>query len=74
VKAEEYLVAWKKMKLQAMSEETGASDEALIKTENKLKDKLFIQFGEDVDDIFAAFKHYGLNPEITEEDRKKYGH
>jgi hypothetical protein len=33
---------------------------------------LFIKFGEDIDDTFAAFKHYGLNPEITADDRKRY--
>jgi len=33
---------------------------------------LFIDFGEDVEDIFAAFKHYGLNMEITEDDKKQY--
>jgi hypothetical protein len=34
---------------------------------------LFVETGEDVDDIFAAFRHYKLNPEITDEDRRRYG-
>jgi len=33
---------------------------------------LFIETGEDVDDIFIAFRHYGLNPEITQEDRERF--
>ena len=38
-----------------------------------MKDRLFIEYGEDIDDTFAAFKHYKLNSEVTEEDRRKYG-
>ena len=38
-----------------------------------MKDRLFVEMGEDVDDAFAAFKHYKLNPNLTAEDRKRYG-
>ena len=31
-----------------------------------------MQFGEDVLDIFDAFKHYDLDTELDDEDRKKY--
>jgi len=41
--------------------------------ETELKDKLFVEFGEDIDDAFAAFKHYKLNTNLTDDDRKRYG-
>ncbi len=41
--------------------------------DTRLKDKLFIEYGEDVEDTFAAFRHYKLKQEITEEDRRRYG-
>jgi hypothetical protein len=73
--AEKMLDAWKRYNVRAEghvhTEETTSAH--LLSDENKIKDKLFIEFGEDVEDIFAAFKHYGLNAEITEEDRKHYG-
>lgn len=69
-KAEEYLDLWKKMKVEAERNAGGSTaSEGLLAQEIKLKDRLFIETGEDVDDIFLAFKHYGLNQEITEEDR-----
>lgn len=75
-RAAELLEAWKKMKVQAEEESertTEGNQEALLKLDTKLKDQLFIEHGEDIDDTFAAFKHYGLNTEITQEDRNKYG-
>ena len=68
------LEAWKKMKVESENETSlGASRESLLAQESKLKDRLFIEFGEDVDDAFAAFKFYELDTNITEEDRKRYG-
>ena len=67
------LEAWKKMKVQAENEiGSGVTQDALLANDNKLKDKLFIEFGEDVDDAFAAFKFYGLNVEVTDDDRSNY--
>ena len=71
VKAEEILEEWKKIQLEAELE-LGEDKEALLENQEGLKEKLFVQFGEDVDDIFLAFKHYGLNHYLSEEDRKKY--
>ena len=36
----------------------------------QLKDQLFIKTGEDQYDCFLAFNHYGLNTELTDNDRK----
>ena len=38
----------------------------------QLKDKLFIQTGEDQYDTFLAFHHYGFNTKLTDSDRKNY--
>ena len=38
----------------------------------QLKDQLFITTGEDQYDCFLAFNHYGLNTELTDNDRKNY--
>lgn len=64
---------WKKIKIEAEKNAGNATNsEGLLAQEIRLKDKLFVETGEDVDDIFLAFKHYGLNQEITAEDREKY--
>ena len=74
VRARELLEAWKKIQVQAENELGGAgAHDQLLAQENRLKDRLFIETGEDIDDTFAAFKHYGLDPKITDEDRKNYG-
>ena len=68
------LDAWKRYNVKAEEHDHTAetSNAHLLSDENKIKDKLFIEFGEDVEDIFAAFKHYGLSTEITDDDRKHY--
>ena len=72
VRAEELLEVWKRLKVASDNAHGGDSvSEPLLDT--KVNDQLFIETGEDVDDIFAAFKHYKLNAKITEEDKKKYG-
>ena len=69
--AEEYLIEWRQAQQQVNSENTdleagstrlldGLNSEELLL---KQKDKLFINTGEDVEDIFAAFKYYKLNYE-----------
>jgi hypothetical protein len=37
-----------------------------------LKEELFVQFGDDVDDVWVAFRHYRLDPEVTPKDMDKY--
>ena len=67
------MTLWKKLKIEAeRNPSASSSSEGLLAQEIKLKDRLFIETGEDVDDIFLAFKHYGLNAEVTEEDRERY--
>ena len=67
--AEEYLIEWRQAQQQVNSENTdleagstrlldGLNSEELLL---KQKDKLFINTGEDVEDIFAAFKYYNLS-------------
>ena len=72
-KAHEYLGVWKKLKIRAelnhKEEYSGSNTEPLLDT--KINDELYIETGEDVEDIFAAFKHYNLKAEITNEDRSK---
>jgi hypothetical protein len=72
--AEKLLEAWKKMKIESDEQTTtgGHNQESLLLQERKLKDRLFVEHGEDVDDAFSAFHHYGLNVNITEEDRRNY--
>jgi hypothetical protein len=70
IKADEYLEAWKKLKVKhGMNDNVYELSESTQERENHLKIELFNQFGEDVDDIFKAFRHYGLDPNVTEEDR-----
>lgn len=70
-KAEEILEFYKRECIRAEIEYAG--DEAAQKEYvEQVKDHIFIDFNEDVQDAFLAFQHYGLNPNITEEDRKVY--
>ena len=73
IKAEEYLEVWKRLNIKEERAHAGHSErhEPLLR-DSKLKDKLFVETGEDVEDIFNAFKHYRLNHEITDDDRKRY--
>lgn len=72
IKAEEYLEAWKKLKVQAGINETYDNEESNSEVIRNLKDKLFVQYGEDVDDIFEAFKYYGLETTVTEAERQSF--
>jgi len=80
--AEQLLAAWKKILVEY--EKEGNNIDALFEGENKddalvgggdnatlegLKDKLFIQTGQDQYDTFFAFDHYGLNQRLTDQDR-----
>ena len=72
-KAAEILQVFKALLVQAEAE--FAHDPVRLAEEREAcKEQLFVEFGEDVDDIFAAFKHYGLSTEVTEEDRRRYAH
>lgn len=74
VRAQELLEAYKRMRVRAEEDHTGHnSTEGLLALDTRVKDRLFIEYGEDVEDTFASFRHYKLNSEITENDRKKYG-
>lgn len=71
IRAEEILDLYKKLKVKSdFAHGAGSASEPLLDT--KVKDQLFIETGEDIDDIFAAFAHYKLNFEISEEDKKRY--
>ena len=62
VRAEEILDIYKRLKASYENEGgqiESRANEPLLDT--KVNDQLFIETGEDVDDIFAAFKHYKLN-------------
>ena len=74
-KAGEYADMWRKILLDeqakgthidALFNSSGSTmtSQLIQKDENRmlrdLKDQLFVQAGEDTDDIFAAFEHYGL--------------
>lgn len=37
-----------------------------------VKERIFIDYGEDIQDVFIAFNHYGMNTNITDNDREKY--
>ena len=73
--AEKLLESWKQMKIEAeqSSATAGQNSESLLLEETKIKDRLFVEHGEDVDDAFAAFRYYGLDSNITENDRKRLG-
>ncbi len=72
VRAEELLEAWKRLKVKGERDNTSASNSTPLLEDTKVNDELFIETGEDFDDIFKAFKHYGLKAEITDEDRRRY--
>ena len=71
VRAEEILEFYKREVIRGELE--FGSDE-FGKQENMefIKEKIFVDFGEDIQDVFLAFNHYGLNHQITDEDRKIY--
>jgi hypothetical protein len=71
VQAEKILELYKRMQIEA-EVEYGDDQEGLLENEREMKERLFVETGEDVEDIFIAFKHYGMNHHITEDDRKKY--
>lgn len=75
-RAEQILEVWKRLKvkaeIQANAPEQEGLKERLLSDERSLKDQLFVETGEDIDDTFEAFKHYGLDLGITDEDRKLY--
>jgi hypothetical protein len=63
--AKKYHAYWIELQTNATHRhhEEGADGEkntALLNRDIELKDQLFIQFGQDVDDIFMSFNHYGL--------------
>lgn len=70
MKADEYLAFWKSLKVKSGVQDRDDSNSDAIRA---LKDKMFINFGEDVEDIFEAFTYYQLDTAITEEDRQQYG-
>lgn len=71
IRAEEILEIWKKLKVKSEKDNgTGNSLEPLLDT--KVNDELYIETGEDVDDIFKAFKHYNLHAKVSDDDRRKY--
>ena len=72
VKAEKILEDYKRSYLKTELEYKSEGAERLAEELEACKEKLYVDFGENVADIFIAFKHYGLQAEITEEDRKKY--
>ena len=67
IKAEDYLTEWKKLKFS-----NGVEDESNTEVIRSLKDKLFIQTGEDVEDIFEAFNYYQLDTTLTQEDKQQF--
>ena len=73
VKAEEMLEAWKRLvvlrKLELGYDAERDLDDDQIEN---LKEELFVQFGEDVEDVWIAFKHYKLNPDVSDKDFKRY--
>ena len=73
IKAEEYLGYWKELKVKAgIREQDEPVDNSQTDKIRQLKDQLFIKFGEDVNDIFAAFRHYQLDTRVTQEDVENY--
>ena len=78
--AREYLLKWKKIQIQneanldlpANQTSTLLSDAEDSEALAKCKDELFIQTGQDLIDIFAAFEHYKLDQNISEEDRRQF--
>lgn len=71
VKAEEILEFYKRECVRAEIDYAGneAAQQEYIEL---VKDHIFIDFNEDVQDAFLAFQHYGLNPNISDDDRKAY--
>jgi hypothetical protein len=70
IKAEEMLVEWKKINMEA--EVRFANKAKVLEHTETMKEELFVKFGEDVDDIFEAFQFYKLNVDITDDDRIRY--
>lgn len=67
------MTIWKKLLFEAESDPKNTAnslEEGLLDDQTTLKDKLFVETGEDVSDIFAAFAHYKLNDALTPDDRK----
>ncbi|CDW72291.1 UNKNOWN [Stylonychia lemnae] len=71
LQAEEIMESYKRQLVEAEAK-FGNNQKVYEEQIEKIKDNLFVQFGEDVLDIFEAFNHYGLDTEITSDDRKKY--
>lgn len=74
LRAEELLAEYKRLivKLENAPALSGRSamNEPLMDT--RLADELFVTTGEDYDDIMAAFAHYKLNKEVSDDDRRRY--
>lgn len=61
---------WKQLRIQGIPSTTAdATKEPLMLTEQQLEERLFIRFGEDIVDIRKAFRHYGLDETINEDDK-----
>jgi len=74
-RAEQLLDIWKE--IQVRHEAQKLPDGRLINKFSdieisKMKQKLFIDTGEDTIDTFQAFEHYKLFTEITERDRERF--
>ncbi len=70
-RAEEYLYEWRQILKRHQQE--GGSIEALFQAENEqqlesLKDKLYIQCGEDLTDTWEAFQVYSMDPTVLDKE------
>ena len=73
-KAEEMLELYKKSRVEAEKLYANEADpeQGLLRKESFAGDKVFIIHGIDSYTMMRAFKHYGLDHELTEEDKQKY--
>ena len=72
-RAETLLKTWKKICIEA--EKAPGASTNLLESEadlEKLKNKLYIQTGEDTEDTWLAFEYYKLDPRLSNRDRDLY--
>ncbi len=73
MQAEECLTLYKKFTVEQENKKVGDDNkEGLLRSNSLISDRLFMKSGFDFELVERAWKHYGINTQITEADRKKY--